>query len=200
MCSAVCSNNCAPTIVHQQGRQHCFSSAATLSSAQQGADATILRSNEQNWGQPRKIGQKWGLRRKKQEKRGVLNVNKKIYLLTSPKHMNERKSILQKEKRICSFTPGFRRGEGLSPLLLIPRELQGATNYSLIKLALGHLTFFLRMRHLVKPYSIPREMQKKAINCVQLPLIAMPSTLLPPGTGFASVRISLNGNFAPWTI
>ena len=56
------------------------------------------------------------------------------------------------------------------------------------------------MRHLVKPYSIPREMQKKAINCVQLPLIAMPSTLLPPGTGFASVRISLNGNFTPWTI
>ena len=133
----------------------------------------------------------------------MLNVNKKIYLLTSPKHMNERKSILlgrEENYSICSFTPGFRRGEGLSPLLLIPRELQGATNYSLIKLALGHLIFFLRMRHLVKPYSIPREMQKKAINCVQLPLIAMPSTLLPPGTGFASVRISLNGNFTPWTI
>ena len=30
----------------------------------------------------------------------------------------------------------------MSPLLLIPRELQGATNYSLIKLALGHLIFF----------------------------------------------------------
>ena len=60
--------------------------------------------------------------------------------------------------------------------------------------------FFWRIRHLVKPYSIRREMQKKAINCVQLPLIAMPLTLLPPGTGFASLRISLNGNFTPWTI
>ena len=63
----MCSVQCAPTIVHQQGRQHCFSSAATLSSAQQGADATILRSNEQNWGQPRKNWAKVGAEAQKVE-------------------------------------------------------------------------------------------------------------------------------------
>ena len=74
-------------ILHQQRCQRFFSFRCAALSSAQGANATILGSNELNWGRQRKMGQKWGVKAQKIGR--TRHANREIEQVTSTKHKYE---------------------------------------------------------------------------------------------------------------